>query len=71
MGLGATVGRQFVRPSGTPGEEEYIYELRSSKRRRDSTSAENRKGKRLSEVKQGALRIIPYEELPRDLSTGS
>jgi hypothetical protein len=56
MGLGATVGRQFVRPQGKPGEEEDRYELRSSKRRRDSTSAENRKGNRLSEVKQGGAK---------------
>jgi hypothetical protein len=53
MGLGATDGRQFVRPSGKPGKEEDRYELRSSKRRRDSTSAEKRKGNRLIEVKQG------------------
>jgi hypothetical protein len=53
MGLGATDERQFVTPSGKPGEEEDRYELRSSKRRRDSTSAENRKGNRLSGVKQG------------------
>jgi hypothetical protein len=53
MGLGATDVRQFVRPSGKPGEEGDIYELHSSKRRRDSTSAENMKGNRMSEVKLG------------------
>jgi hypothetical protein len=56
MGLGATEGRQFVRPSGKAGEEEDTYELRSSKRKRDSTSAENRKGNRLSEVNQGGIK---------------
>jgi hypothetical protein len=56
MGLGATDGRQFVTPSGKPGEEEDRYELRSSKWRCDSTSDENRKVTRLSEVKKGGTK---------------
>jgi hypothetical protein len=58
MGLGATDGLQFARPSGKPREQEHRYELRSSKRRRDSTSADNRKGNRMSEVKQGGREVL-------------
>jgi hypothetical protein len=56
MGIGATDGQQFTRPSEKPGEDENIYALHSTKRRRDSTSAENGKGTRLREVKQGGTK---------------
>jgi hypothetical protein len=53
MGLGETDGQHLTRPSEKPGEDENIYALHSTRRRRDSTLADNSKGTRLREVKQG------------------
>jgi hypothetical protein len=71
MNLGATDGRQIVTPSGKPGEEEDIYELRSSNRRPDSTSADNRKGNRLIEVKKGGTKDYSLRGVTSGFSTGS
>jgi hypothetical protein len=53
MGLGATDGQHFTRSSEKPGEDENRYDLHITKRRRDSTWAENGKGTMLREVNQG------------------
>jgi hypothetical protein len=53
MGLGATDGQHFTRPSEKPGEDENRYALHNTNRRWYSTSAENGKGMMLREVNQG------------------
>jgi hypothetical protein len=53
MGLRATDGKHFTRPSEKPGEDGNRYDLQSTKRRRYLTSAENGKGTRLRKVNQG------------------
>jgi hypothetical protein len=53
MGLGATDGKHFKRPSEKPGEDENRCILQSTKRRRYLTSAEKGKGTRLRKVNQG------------------
>jgi hypothetical protein len=53
MGLGATAGKHFTRPSEKPGEDENRYDLYSTKPRRDLTSDENGKVTRFRKVNQG------------------
>jgi hypothetical protein len=53
MGLRATEWKHFTRPSEKPGEDKNRYDLHSTKRRRDLTSAENVEGTRLRKVNQG------------------